>query len=201
LKQSSPAPQQNQPTSTTAPSTGNVFDQYEADLAKKSQENKPAPTPGQINVDDPNDGFFTRQAKKVAAVGAGVGEDVLDAASLGAKVLHLPHQTIDERSQELADDNADNPGLRTTGRIAGVVVPALASGVPQAALRVAGAGATGLTEGALQELEAHGLKGADILGAAIRKGVKGEVLYQLGHRLGIPSHAVDLALAVIGSAL
>jgi hypothetical protein len=28
---------------------------------------------GQINADDPNDGFFTRQAKKPAAVGAAVG--------------------------------------------------------------------------------------------------------------------------------
>src|ERR1700761_2982747 len=98
-------------------------------------------------------------AKKVTVVGAGVGEDMLDAlggaARVGTKIdpsLAPASKLIDERNQELQDDNADNPGLRTTGRITGVVVPALASGATQAAARVAGAALEGASDGVMQEV-------------------------------------------------
>ena len=126
-------------------------------------------------------------AKKVTVVGAGVGEDMLDAlggaARVGTKIdpsLAPASKLIDERNQELQDDNADNPGLRTTGRITGVVVPALASGATQAAARVAGAALEGASDGVMQEVAKHGLDAKSLLGAAVKKGGRTYVVNQLG---------------------
>jgi hypothetical protein len=196
-QQSAPKPSTSTSTPATPASSGNVFDQYEAGLAKQSQQKTASAVPGQIKVDDPNDNFLEQQAKKVAAVGAGVGEDVLDAASLGAKVLHLPHQTIDSRLQELKDDNADNPGLRDIGRAGAVVAPALAVAAP-----IAGAALGGLSEGAAEEwasqLAAHGVDGKAVLNLAIKKGMKGVALAGVGHLLGLSGRQIAAVEAVAG---
>ena len=48
----------------------------------------------------------------------------------------------------------------------------------------------GLSEGTIRELASHGFDARDLIGAAIRKGIKGEALYQIGKVVGVPPSAM-----------
>jgi hypothetical protein len=64
---------------------------------------------------NPDDGIGTTVAKGANAVGAGIGEGLLRTLNGGAEMLHLPHQLLQQRQQELEQENANNPNLNAVG--------------------------------------------------------------------------------------
>jgi hypothetical protein len=67
------------------------------------------------NNPDIHDYSLGSQLQQMNDVGAGVGEGVLRTANGVASMFGLPHQTLEDREQELHDQNANNPGLRQLG--------------------------------------------------------------------------------------
>ena len=95
-------------------------------------------------------------------------------------------QALSDAQSQLTSARDANPLEGALGEAAGVAIPALATGVPQAVGRVGAAGVQGISEGALEELAAHGIGRKELIGVLMRKGIKGEILERFGEALGIP---------------
>jgi hypothetical protein len=61
-----------------------------------------------LDIND-NDNLATKALKGTNAIGAGIGSGLLETINGGANLLHLPHQTLIDRENELQEQNAGNP--------------------------------------------------------------------------------------------
>ncbi len=73
------------------------------------------PIPDSMHI-DPNGNPLLNAAKRVNALGAGIGTGVLGTMNGVADLVHLPHATLTARAAELAQQNRENPGLSATGQ-------------------------------------------------------------------------------------
>lgn len=114
---SQPHQQQQQAPQQIAPASGDVFGQAAAEMQGREQQTQHTPVPSALDIDGtPNP--LLKAAKGVNAIGAGIGEGVLDTLNGGASMMHLPHATLEQRSQQLQQQNAGNPVLNTVGKSA-----------------------------------------------------------------------------------
>lgn len=72
------------------------------------------PIPDALHI-DPNDNVVMKGLKGLNSIGAGIGQGVLSTLNGGADLLHLPHATLQQRQQELEQQNSENPTLNKIG--------------------------------------------------------------------------------------
>lgn len=117
---------QNAPVATQQ-QQGDVFDQISGGTPAPDTSNtaQSEAVPDSLHI-DPNastgkgvlgtiEGNALNAAKGVNAIGAGIGEGVLDTLNGGANLLHIPHATLQARANELEQQNRENPTLNTIG--------------------------------------------------------------------------------------
>lgn len=66
-----------------------------------NRQQSQAPVPNALHIDS-NDNLGETIAKGVNAVGAGIGQGVLSTLNGAADLFDLPHQTLQEKQDELA---------------------------------------------------------------------------------------------------
>lgn len=79
-----------------------------------NRQQSQAPVPNALHI-DLNDNLGETIAKRVNAVGAGIGQGVLSTLNGAADLFDLPHQTLQEKQDELAQQNRENPVLNAVG--------------------------------------------------------------------------------------
>ena len=108
--------QPSQPQSQQQPPQGDAFDQVADSNGNSNASGQPSTpsVPNALHIAS-DDNFAITAAKGVNAIGAGIGDGVLNTLNGGVSLLHLPQATLQTRQQQLEQQNSENPALNQLG--------------------------------------------------------------------------------------
>lgn len=92
---------------------GTGDDEYGTPIPEGAQVGKKADDPS-LDI-KPEDSTVSKIAKGTNAVGAGIGDALLNSINNGADLLGIPHATLEARQKELEQENSGNPTLNNIG--------------------------------------------------------------------------------------
>ena len=111
---SAPAASPQSQPQTQPQGQGDAFDMAASGTDSSAPGTAPSAVPSSLHMGD-GGGVALTAAKGVNAIGAGIGNAALDTLNGGASLLHLPHQTLQDRQTQLQHDNRENPTLNAVG--------------------------------------------------------------------------------------